>query len=524
MNTPDISIPDNLSLILSEMASAIQAFDSPELTSPIVKLIADIHSNDEKVFTRGKPSIWAAALIYAVAKENNIHYSDSDNSISLERISDFFDENKRTIGNKASKIFNDMGMSQFYTKYSIWMENDAYSGVEEEEFIDLVVIIDLSRPIEKVSELWEEFRDEFQVDELGYYEIFEDKIERNKMTLILKVTDFFADELIKRLSFFGEVIDVYEDTTNKNDFLPNSHYDSFFRIHTSMNMDDKEFNDIEEINNYIQKFQNIPVNELAEHIPQNPVEQAEIQALDAYKLPRAESLEAIEKIIKDFPYTVEAYICKAGWEMDPEDQLDILYEAKEAGENKLDIEELNRENMWWKFHHTRPYMRALNLLAVQLYRMDYTKESIEIIEDLLHKNTDDNQGIRYFAIQVYVENGKWVKLKDLFRKFSDEDGIEFELGNMVYQYYKGKTKTQAKRYLENILLQSPYLMGLCKQEAVPDSNEDKFVTVVLGNVMSKDKKFAKWFSVTLFDLYEKNFGNVSEQDAKVIPFDFGNMN
>jgi tetratricopeptide (TPR) repeat protein len=506
------------------IASANIAFDSEKLSSPIGKLVADMYTKDPKVFNRGKISVWAAALIYAVAKENCIHFSDTDNPITLDRIADFFEDNKRTIGNKASKIYNEMGMSQFAPKYRIWMDNDTYTEVEEEDFITLIAVIELSWPKEKINELWEQFTDEFFVDELGYYEILADEIDDNKMTLTFEVADFFADEFIGRLDFIGEVIEVYEDTSNKNDFLPMEHYETFMRYHTSMNLDDKEFDSIEELNNYMQQFQNIPIDELPNHIPQNPVEQAEIQALDAYKLPKEESLIAIEKIITDYPNTVEAYVCKAGWEIDPENQLDILYEALEAGERKLDLDELNTEKMWWKFHHTRPYMRALNVLAIQLFRMDYIKESIEVIEDLLHKNPDDNQGIRYFAIQVFVEKGKWVKLKNLFQLFADEESIEFDLARMAYNYYKGKTKSRAKHNLEKLLIESPTLQAMCRHIDVPDSQEDEFVMAILEQLMSKDKKFTKWFSITLFEAYEKVFGFDHGQEAKVIPIDFINPN
>jgi hypothetical protein len=54
--------------------------------------------------TRGKTEIWAAAIVYAIARLNFLFDTDSLDHITLDDICDFFGTNKSTISTKGSSI------------------------------------------------------------------------------------------------------------------------------------------------------------------------------------------------------------------------------------------------------------------------------------------------------------------------------------------------------------------------------------------------------------------------------------
>jgi len=53
---------------------------------------------------RGKSEIWAASIVYVIARLNFLFDKDSDNYILVDDLCNYFNVNKSTIGNKASKI------------------------------------------------------------------------------------------------------------------------------------------------------------------------------------------------------------------------------------------------------------------------------------------------------------------------------------------------------------------------------------------------------------------------------------
>lgn len=75
-----------------------------ELEGYALKL-ADIVSRRRKIdITRGKMEIWAAAIIYAIARLNFLFDPEHANYITADTICDFFKTKKSTVGNKATQI------------------------------------------------------------------------------------------------------------------------------------------------------------------------------------------------------------------------------------------------------------------------------------------------------------------------------------------------------------------------------------------------------------------------------------
>ncbi len=56
------------------------------------------------VITRGKKEIWAASIIYVIARLNFLFDPESEFSLSADTVCDFFGTKKSTVGNKATQI------------------------------------------------------------------------------------------------------------------------------------------------------------------------------------------------------------------------------------------------------------------------------------------------------------------------------------------------------------------------------------------------------------------------------------
>ena len=67
--------------------------------------LCDILGRKRRIsITRGKKEIWAASIIYVIARLNFLFDSESEFFLSADTICDFFGTKKSTVGNKATQI------------------------------------------------------------------------------------------------------------------------------------------------------------------------------------------------------------------------------------------------------------------------------------------------------------------------------------------------------------------------------------------------------------------------------------
>ena len=77
-----------------------------ELDNYVIKLCDNLGRNRKLDISRGKKEIWAASIIYAIARLNFLFDKENDKYISADTICNYFDTNKSTIGNKSTQIEN----------------------------------------------------------------------------------------------------------------------------------------------------------------------------------------------------------------------------------------------------------------------------------------------------------------------------------------------------------------------------------------------------------------------------------
>ena len=93
---------------LEEIKGLILAFCkehlNEELAGYALKLCESLGRKRKISITRGQKEIWAAAIVYVIARLNFLFDMENEFFLSADTICDFFGTKKSTIGNKASQI------------------------------------------------------------------------------------------------------------------------------------------------------------------------------------------------------------------------------------------------------------------------------------------------------------------------------------------------------------------------------------------------------------------------------------
>jgi len=93
---------------LNEIKELLQAFSNKHLNSElkgyVMKLCNKLGRQQILSFVRGRKEIWAAAIVYIIARLNFLFDNDNENFLTPDIICEFFGVRKSTVGNKATQI------------------------------------------------------------------------------------------------------------------------------------------------------------------------------------------------------------------------------------------------------------------------------------------------------------------------------------------------------------------------------------------------------------------------------------
>jgi hypothetical protein len=82
-----------------------------ELTACTRRLCIALAQNRKLTITRGKKEIWAASIVYVIARANFLFDKENENFLTADVICDFFGTNKTTTANKATVIEKTLNIS-----------------------------------------------------------------------------------------------------------------------------------------------------------------------------------------------------------------------------------------------------------------------------------------------------------------------------------------------------------------------------------------------------------------------------
>lgn len=103
------------------------------------------------------------------------------------------------------------------------------------------------------------------------------------------------------------------------------------------------------------------------------------------------------------------------------ERIAALHEGVARG-RRLWAKEMKRpaQSWFWADMDTRPFMRAVQLLALAQWNSGERQEAIASAKLLLWLNRNDNQGIRDLLAMWYPATGDWVALGKLLHRYRDD--------------------------------------------------------------------------------------------------------
>jgi len=201
---------------------------------------------------------------------------------------------------------------------------------------------------------------------------------------------------------------------------------------------------------------------------------------------------------------VDALVILAHGGAESQDELiDNLEKAVWMGEQALG-EEFFEENEghFWGLIETRPYMRARQELAALLHDAGRTDDAIAHYEAMLDLNPNDNQGLRYFLLALYLTRGDLDGARRLFDQYDDEGSASFQWSRILERHLAGdeaKAVTLLAEARRDNAFVEPYLTGKKRMpRSLPDyyspgeESEAKHVAVSLRPAWKGHRASVQW--------------------------------
>jgi tetratricopeptide (TPR) repeat protein len=175
----------------------------------------------------------------------------------------------------------------------------------------------------------------------------------------------------------------------------------------------------------------------AEANARDEAQQIAFEAMDAET--EAQARRLAKRALKLDPDCVDALLVMTDVDAHTErERLEGLQRAVSAGERSLG-ERFIRENTghFWLLIETRPYMRALELLA-QAYRVHgMRRDAIALHEKILMLNPNDNQGMREPLLGLYLETGELSAAARLLKQYDEDNSAGFAWGRVLERFLAG---------------------------------------------------------------------------------------
>lgn len=122
---------------------------------------------------------------------------------------------------------------------------------------------------------------------------------------------------------------------------------------------------------------------------------------------------------------------------------------------------------FWGVVETRPYMRAMQMLANLLNEFGEVGEEIEVLEEMISLNTHDNQGVRYVLIGRYLEIGALSRARNLFDQYPDDMGWGVFAWALPLERYLSKDLKGAEKAFKKAMKANSYAADYFLDEDEP---------------------------------------------------------
>lgn len=195
------------------------------------------------------------------------------------------------------------------------------------------------------------------------------------------------------------------------------------------------------------------------------VHEAQQLVYDAWEAATGEQARLLtERALKLDPLNVDALLQALAYSgLAVEEEIEPLRRVVAAGEKRLGPQAFEEyAGAFWGFVETRPYMRARQRLAEVLRAAGRLEEAIAEFEAMLALNPNDNQGVRYSLLPVYLQLNRLDGAEKLLTKYDEaEFSVVFAWGRVLERFLSGDLPGAVKA-LAVARKQNPYMQGYVK--------------------------------------------------------------
>jgi tetratricopeptide (TPR) repeat protein len=225
----------------------------------------------------------------------------------------------------------------------------------------------------------------------------------------------------------------------------------------------------------------------------------------------------LNKALKISPDCVGAYIGLSDDTIDAVERIELLRKAVKAGERVLGSDwEQKYRGRGWGVWDTRPVMRAMMQLAMELLGEDEFEEALQIYRRLMKVNPSDNQGVRYKLAGCLYEAGRDDELTKLLAQYDDDICAELKYVQALQLFRKEGPSERAQHALKVAFNHNPYVPAyLTDLMEMPDGpltsvgigDESEAADYAMGccDMWDDTEGATTWMAETLAPLMYKRF-------------------
>ena len=223
-------------------------------------------------------------------------------------------------------------------------------------------------------------------------------------------------------------------------------------------MDREKFETAGNANEFIEKIYNS--EKLNSYVPESQEDRAQMMAYDACQKTGNARKEMALKAIDISENCADAYVILAELEKNPQIKIDLYRKASVAARKILGEKAFTEyRGDFWKIIGTRPYMRAQEGLALSLWNSGRMDEAKNTYEELLELNPDDNQGVRYSLLLIYMIEGSADKAEELLNTY-DEDGADWDYNRSLLLFRTSGVTIESKTALRKAFSSNIYVPAM----------------------------------------------------------------
>jgi len=159
--------------------------------------------------------------------------------------------------------------------------------------------------------------------------------------------------------------------------------------------------------------------------------------------------ELARQAVEIFPDFMDAHLVLADLSASAEESLPHLEQAVNAAAKELgECGFREFAGHFWGFHETRPYMGARLELARCLLGLGRVEDAIGHFRQMLELNPNDNQGVRYSLVSVYLRTERLDELESLLNRYPEDYSAEWYYARALLAFIREGDSEAARLALD----------------------------------------------------------------------------